>query len=955
MSNKCFRVALILAVCVASCPFIAAQEQPQSTQAPPQVQTAHQDTRELIHQGEMQKAQGNLAEAMKSFQAALQLAENASDQLGTSEALLNIGIVQSIQGKERESLESIERSLKIAQANGDKRLIAAGLRNRGNAHMTAGELAPALEDYNAALEVAESLQEKKSIARLLQNIGDVHAQMGDRDEAMSYFQKALTSLEADGSDKRGIATSLERIGVMYLRGGNNAKALEYFQRSLTTIGPDADNGLQRHLLNDFGQVHEAQQDFEQALNYYRKSLALSKEIGDERGRAVALENIGIAEHEQDANVAATKDFQESLEIFEKTDTKDGVLAVLGNLGENEYAQGNFDKALEYETRSQELAESMGDPESLSVALGYTAMICIKQHRFDEALVHARKATDIADRISSKDMLWQFQEISSMAYRGLGQTEEARKSSLAAISIVEQLRTEVAGGEDQQQGFLSMRLDPYYGMVELLNDQKQPAEALKFAELAKGRALLDVLRNGRVQITKAMTADEREREHQLQAQMAALNKQVEQESAQEKPDPHRVSDLQGQTEATRLRYADFQTNLFASHPELKVQRGQAQPVTLQEAAQLLPDSKSAFLEFATGEEQTYLFVLTRQGSGEQVVPGLQVYTIAIGKKQLKLRAEKFRQQLGQRDLAFRTTSRGLFRTLIGRAKAQLAGKNALVIVPDGPLWSLPFQALLGDNGRYLLDDCAIAYAPSLTVLNEMMKVHQKNRPFTAQSPELLAMADPTLGKEAMQRAAVSYRDEKLGPLPEARQEVIRLEHLYGAEQSKVYTGSDAGEDRFKAEAGQFRVLHLATHGVVNDASPMYSHVLLAPGSSDSKEDGLLEAWEIMQMDFKADLAVLSACETARGRISAGEGVIGLTWAFFVAGVPTTVVSQWKVESASTSKLMVSFHRALRAGHSRSGAGFAVARALQQAELETLHSPQYAHPFYWAGFVVVGDPN
>src|SRR4029077_6803709 len=124
----------------------------------------------------------------------------------------------------------------------------------------------------------------------------------------------------------------------------------------------------------------------------------------------------------------------------------------------------------------------------------------------------------------------------------------------------------------------------------------------------------------------------------------------------------------------------------------------------------------------------------------------------------------------------------------------------------------------------------------------MKVHQKNRPFTAQSPELLAMADPTLGKEAMQRAAVSYRDEKLGPLPEARQEVIRLEHLYGAEQSKVYTGSEAGEDRFKAEAGQFRVLHLATHGVVNDASPMYSHVLLAPGSSDSKEDGLLEAWE-----------------------------------------------------------------------------------------------------------------
>ena len=129
----------------------------------------------------------------------------------------------------------------------------------------------------------------------------------------------------------------------------------------------------------------------------------------------------------------------------------------------------------------------------------------------------------------------------------------------------------------------------------------------------------------------MTADERERERQLQAQMAALNKQVEQESGQEKPDPHRVSDLQGQTEATRLTYADFQTNLFASHPDLKVQRGQAQPVTLQEAAQLLPDSKSVFLEFATGEEQTYLFVLTRQGSPEQVVPGDRlVTTVARGR-------------------------------------------------------------------------------------------------------------------------------------------------------------------------------------------------------------------------------------------------------------------------------------------------------------------------------------
>ncbi len=134
-------------------------------------------------------------------------------------------------------------------------------------------------------------------------------------------------------------------------------------------------------------------------------------------------------------------------------------------------------------------------------------------------------------------------------------------------------------------------------------------------------------------------------------------------------------------------------------------------------------------------------------------------------------------------------------------------------------------------------------------------------------------------------------------------------MYGAARSKVYIGAEAREDRVKAEAGQARILHFATHGTLNNASPMYSHLVLAQGDND--EDGLLEAWELMQLDLKADLAVLSACETARGRFGAGEGMIGLTWALFVAGVPATVVSQWKVESASTRDLMLGFHRQLRA--------------------------------------------
>ena len=186
-----------------------------------------------------------------------------------------------------------------------------------------------------------------------------------------------------------------------------------------------------------------------------------------------------------------------------------------------------------------------------------------------------------------------------------------------------------------------------------------------------------------------------------------------------------------------------------------------------------------------------------------------------------------------------------------------------------------------------------------------------------------------------------------PLPEAERMVKGLAQMYGANASRVYVGAEAREDVLKAEANKYRILQLATHGVINNASPMYSHIVLAQGEG-GKEDGLLEAWEIMQMDLQADLAVLSACETARGRIGAGEGVIGITWALFVAGCPTTVVSQWKVESSSTTELMLEFHRHLQAG---AGKG----EAMRRAALKLMADKRYNHPFYWASFIVVGDGN
>jgi len=174
--------------------------------------------------------------------------------------------------------------------------------------------------------------------------------------------------------------------------------------------------------------------------------------------------------------------------------------------------------------------------------------------------------------------------------------------------------------------------------------------------------------------------------------------------------------------------------------------------------------------------------------------------------------------------------------------------------------------------------------------------------------------------------------------------------FGPNSSKVLIGREASERAFKSLAPTYSVIHLATHGVIDNRQPLYSHLLLTKTEGDAENDGRLEAGQIMNMNLHADLAVLSACETADGRIAPGEGIIGLSWAFFVAGTRATLVSQWKINSESTSQLMTSFY-ANRA--SKPSEVVRNANALRVAALTMIKTPRFSHPFYWAGFVLVGN--
>ena len=166
---------------------------------------------------------------------------------------------------------------------------------------------------------------------------------------------------------------------------------------------------------------------------------------------------------------------------------------------------------------------------------------------------------------------------------------------------------------------------------------------------------------------------------------------------------------------------------------------------------------------------------------------------------------------------------------------------------------------------------------------------------------------------------------------------------------VYTRSKAQESIVKQEASKFQRVHLASHAFVNDAAPLLSSIVLANPTPGSGDDGFLTAREIFDLDLSGvELMVLSACNTARGAKQGGEGVVGLTWALFAAGCPTQVLSQWAVDDSSTATLMTHFYEGLSAGKGKSA-------SLRQAALGTRKERKYAHPYFWAPFVLIGDPR
>jgi CHAT domain-containing protein len=795
-----------------------------------------------------------------------------------------------------------------------------------------GDYEKATMILNILLQIGRQINSPLGIGNALVGLGDIYATQGDYLRAADNYQQVMKLAESLGS-KEGVAAVSVKMGNIHYHQGNFALAMEYYQRSAQAYEELGSKVEITYPLINIGNAHFSQGNYTQALEYYRRVL----------------------------------------KIYEKFSARAGTAYLLNKIGEVNAAQGKYVEAIESYEKSLKLYEELGNKEMMAYPLNYSGNVRFAQGNYPEAAALSTRAADLARANNSPEILWQALTSKGKALRALNKPDRARASFAEAIAVIEQLRHTVVGNEQDQQLFFESKTAPYYAMVDLLIAENNFTEAFAYAERAKGRILLDVLKSGRENITKATTPEERNQERSLNEPIIALNSQIRRENSQPLPDRQRLASLETQLKNARLEYEAFQTRLYASHPELKVQRGQTQPLALNETVSLLTNEKTALLEYVVTQERVYLFAITRSEIAKDGRSGvaLKVYPINLKPEELKERINELREKIAGNALGFREPSRGLYDLLVKPAEAQLTGKEIVCLIPDGSLWELPFQALLSGDNRYLLEDHALFYAPSLSVLREMKKRESQRdsavsaqpvktqgastirvsmkRPLTSRT--LLAFGNPALSETVVMQARSINRDQAFGPLPEAEREVKSLTQFYRPAESRILVGAEAREETLKAEAGKYKVLHFATHGTLDDSDPMYSRLVLSSASRD--EDGFLEAREIINLNLDADLVVLSACQTARGHVAAGEGLIGMAWAFFVAGAPTTVASQWKVDSASTTLLMTNFHQLLTSQASRSGARTTKAQALRGAALKLLSNSQYRHPFYWAGFVMIGD--
>lgn len=913
-----------------------------------------------------------ITHSLQHYKYALQIARALKDSRLI--ALSHYGIARHLAfaGKHKEAITSYIQSCHISSEFSHQIELLQSLASLGRSYNAIGDYSAARSCAEKILKItSEQLNNKTAplawsaihsvgCARLLLASINHHniqfdAAVLNYNEALKLFQKAETILPLYGAD---ICDALNGLGEIFSTIGNYRLALKHLNSALELSKTRNLSGKEASTLLNLGAFYLRQDNYHQASIYFRECETKARANHLPLDQAKAILGLGISELRQGRFEKAHRHFSQSSEIAMALNDIETVALIRQNIGTALQHQGLLASALRELNSSEKLTLQSSDIVRFAEIQLKKAEIYNALGRPQQAISLARESAQISQQLGLTALSQLCASIIAQAYIQSNRPEQAIEHLSTAINQLDIMRSTIIGDPQSRHTFFERRIHPYHLLVELLINKGNLGKALTYTEQSKARMLLEHLRyNNTIYHKHSHIFSPLESMH-LDKEINKNNNISYQET------------LRPPSQGNTTIPPEFELEMLSEELLLKNKELLSYSDHALQAHLLLSDSqlnlnqpnhhyKAVMVNYLVTNTQFVIFVTSlHKDSAKTPLIGV---TVKISKNELGKRVHQLHLMMAQRHPLYESQAREMYDLLVRPIEPYIQGAATLCIVPDDILWEVPFQALQSSRNRFLVEDYAIFYSPSLSILND---IDSRGRPDGAFVPALdsatfLGFGNPTTGSDRVEGSGKSQDDFRFEPLPEAEVEVRSIGDLFSDDSRAVYTGGQAGESRFKAEAPNFDIIHLATHGVIDNANPMYSYLLLASGDGDG-EDGLLEAREILDLRLRADTVVLSACESARGRIGAGEGVVGLTWAFLGAGARTAVVSQWRVDSEATAAMMEDFYIRLRTGMSKPEAMRQTVLAMRCGESRLSgrggkFDPRYHHPFYWAAFMVVGSPR
>jgi CHAT domain-containing protein/Tfp pilus assembly protein PilF len=869
-------------------------------------------------------SQGAIEEELEGLGELLQALETEGDGERAARVLTRIGDVYLETQEYERALDYFRRSRLLASEIGDSRTVLLAAARVGIVDKQQGRYREGLRAYEEALAVSREIGDRQSEGRMLGLIADVQAELADYREAIASFSESI-AIAREAGDRGSEAQQLASLGAVQAALGDYDKALDHMGTALQLAKEENDRGLEQEFLTNQGVVYEKKGELLEALEAYAESARVARGQGDREAEATRLGYAGNVH-------ARLGDFDEALRQYERG------LAIAIEIG-------TVPVEAEISNDLGELLLNRGDV-GRSVAL------------------HER-ALSIGEATRSLPVIWRAEAGLGAAFERRGETANALDHYRRAIEGIEAVRGTIDIAEEKAS-FFQDKVDVYRKVVNLLVrlEEAEPArghgaEAFQYSERARARAFLDLMTEGRMSVETGIEPELLARQRELAQRMSDVQSQLI-GAHSEKASAATLAELERELERADDDYLNLSREFRRRYPRY-AEIQYPEPPRLSQIQEMLGDT-SLLLEYLVGEGDSFLFAVRKKDYKVARLPGAS---------QLREDVARLREAVSRPERASLATyvsvAKRLYDDLVLPAKELAEDAGEILVVPDDILHYLPFELLLKTTSGaalrpvpgqlpYLVRDHQVSYLPAAGLLPAVESAEAG----VGREMDLLALGDPSYERDAAPseisagpatRGAFDGNEPwKLRRLTHSRDEVTRIAALYPEGRSDILLGEQATEQNLKSEErlSKFRIVHLAAHGLLNESRPQFSGLVVSLPRGPSSEDGLLQAYEIFNLELNAELVVLSACETGLGKEIHGEGIVGLTRAFLYAGAAAVVVSLWKVADASTAELMVRFHQHLRDPlRSRSG-------ALRRAQLDLIESGAFAHPYYWAPFVLVGKP-